>query len=143
METPRKGVCMECGACTAPIPPPPPSWTFQNGVCSSFLKFCKGNGNNFHSKRECEDTCGVISKGKGGENNPSANDYNGKGAVPCKEKPVCCHSPLCMTAPLFRPERDIWIFENGVCTKFTRFQSRFCNGGNGNEFNTKKECEQT
>ena len=70
MEKPKiGGDCMECHVCTIPLRAPLPSWSFDNGVCSSFTPFCnrngRGKGNNFPTKRECEETCGVISKGKG------------------------------------------------------------------------------
>ncbi|XP_077070220.1 papilin-like isoform X5 [Siphateles boraxobius] len=107
-------------ACRLPIDAGPcqaymPMWAFDSaaGKCVSFIYGgCKGNGNKFNSQKECEESCGVRSAACG---------------LPMDTGPCKVYIPM-------------WAFDSaaGKCVSFIYGGCM----GNGNRFNSKKECEK-
>ncbi|KAK7132003.1 hypothetical protein R3I93_018531 [Phoxinus phoxinus] len=93
-----------------------PMWAFDSaaGKCVSFIYGgCKGNGNKFNSQKECEESCGVR---------------NASCRLPMDAGPCEAYMPM-------------WAFDSAV-GKCVSFIYGGCKG-NGNKFNSQKECEES
>ncbi|XDV37954.1 hypothetical protein PO909_007471 [Leuciscus waleckii] len=110
-------------ACRLPIVPGPceaiiPRWAFDSSVgqCVSFTYGgCKGNGNNFYSQKECEESCGVMMR-------------RAACRLPIVPGPCEAYIPR-------------WAFDSSV-GKCVFFVYGGCKG-NDNQFNSRKKCEES
>ncbi|XP_056097436.1 papilin-like [Rhinichthys klamathensis goyatoka] len=158
-------------ACRLPIDAGPceaymPRWAFDSaaGKCVSFIYGgCKGNGNRFNSQKECEESCGVRNVNPGVC--PSRKYERGKCTlirfVPCADDSDCANNEKCCSngcglqcmAPVTAACRlpidagpceaymPRWAFDSaaGKCVSFIYGGCK----GNGNRFNSQKECEES
>uniref|UniRef100_A0A8C9SHY4 Protein AMBP n=1 Tax=Scleropages formosus TaxID=113540 RepID=A0A8C9SHY4_SCLFO len=162
-------------ACRQPIVPGPcmarfPRWAFDavKGKCMPFIYGgCKGNGNNFHSKKSCEELCGDM-EGDPCLSPPDAGPCDGafvhfyynSTLMACENftyggcqgnqnnfltESKClqsCRTPAACRLPVVtgpcKAAFPRWAFQRDNCVPFTYGG---CDG-NSNNFDSKTECEK-
>merc|ERR1712142_367498 len=114
-----QNVCDEPKGDSGPCEAEGRRWTFDkiSRKCEMFsYGGCKGNGNNFNTKAECEKKCDALS-----------------------DQDVC-DEPKAQDSGSCEAHMTAWTFDK-ISRKCELFSYGGC-GGNGNNFDTKAECEK-
>ncbi|CAM4663608.1 unnamed protein product [Leuciscus chuanchicus] len=158
------------GSCLAYIP----RWAFDSSVgkCVSFIYGgCGDNGNNFNSRKECEENCGVMMKREACKSKPDSGPcfgmmerfYYNSSIMTCqtftyggckgnqnnfvtkKECLESCRTEAACRLPIVpgpcKAYMPRWAFDSSV-GKCVSFIYGGC-GDNGNNFYSQKECEES